>query len=51
MTKEAKNLICTMLNPDPVARITATDALKNPWISVRGEGGRREGGEGGEGRA
>ena len=63
VTKEAKKLICEMLNPDPKSRITATAALKDSWISVsvytcergdecgEGEGGReREGRKGGRER-
>ena len=32
---EAKQLILSMLNPNMKTRITAENALKNPWISVR----------------
>ena len=42
VTKDAKNLIRAMLNPDPLKRYTAAEALRNPWIDVsreRGSGG------------
>lgn len=35
VTPEAKNLINRMLQVNPAARITATDALKHPWIMNR----------------
>lgn len=35
VTEEAKSLIRQMLNPHPDKRITAAEALKNPWISQR----------------
>ena len=35
VTPEAKNLINRMLQVNPAARITATDALKHPWICNR----------------
>lgn len=34
MTHEAKNLINSMLTVNPAKRITATEALKHPWICV-----------------
>uniref|UniRef100_A0A6Q2XMM2 calcium/calmodulin-dependent protein kinase n=1 Tax=Esox lucius TaxID=8010 RepID=A0A6Q2XMM2_ESOLU len=35
VTPEAKDLINKMLTINPVKRVTATDALKHPWIFVR----------------
>lgn len=35
VTSEAKDLIREMLNPNPRTRITAAEALRNPWISNR----------------
>jgi len=35
VTKEAKELIDKMLTVDPKKRITASDALRHPWISDR----------------
>lgn len=35
VTPEAKNLINQMLTVNPFKRITATEALKHPWIYVR----------------
>lgn len=35
VTAEAKNLINSMLTVNPTKRITATQALKHPWISQR----------------
>lgn len=35
VSSEVKQLIREMLNPDPTKRITATQALQNPWISQR----------------
>ena len=35
MTPEAKNLIDSMLNVNPAKRITASGALKHPWICQR----------------
>lgn len=34
VTPEAKNLINQMLTVNPSKRITASDALKHPWICV-----------------
>ena len=34
VSNEVKQLIRDMLNPDPSKRITASQALLNPWISV-----------------
>lgn len=34
VTPEAKNLINSMLTVNPAKRITATEALKHPWICV-----------------
>lgn len=34
VTPEAKNLINQMLTVNPYRRITASDALKHPWICV-----------------
>jgi len=34
VTKDAKNLIRAMLNPDPNKRYTAEEALRDPWIAV-----------------
>jgi serine/threonine protein kinase len=34
VTTEAKRLIDSMLNINPSRRISAADALKNPWITV-----------------
>lgn len=34
VTKEAKDLIRELLNPNPSTRITAEEALTNAWISV-----------------
>lgn len=34
VTVEAKNLINSMLTVNPAKRITASEALKHPWISV-----------------
>lgn len=36
VTPEAKNLINQMLTVNPGKRITASDALKHPWICVSG---------------
>ncbi len=38
VTKEAKNLIRSMLNPNPATRVNAKEALTSPWISVREQG-------------
>lgn len=35
VTAEAKNLINSMLTVNPAKRISATEALKHPWICVR----------------
>jgi len=35
VTTEAKNLINSMLTVNPARRITAAQALRHPWISVR----------------
>jgi len=35
VTKEAKNLIRQMLNPNVDTRIVASEALKSPWICQR----------------
>ena len=35
VTPEAKDLINKMLTINPAKRVTATDALKHPWICVR----------------
>ncbi len=35
VTPEAKDLINSMLTVNPAKRITATEALKHPWICVR----------------
>jgi serine/threonine protein kinase len=32
ISAEAKNLIKSLLNPDPVARYTVTQTLKHPWL-------------------
>lgn len=34
VTPEAKDLINKMLTINPAKRVTATDALKHPWICV-----------------
>lgn len=34
VTAEAKDLINKMLTINPAKRVTATDALKHPWICV-----------------
>lgn len=34
VTPEAKNLINSMLTVNPAKRITASEALKHPWICV-----------------
>lgn len=34
VTPEAKDLINKMLTINPAKRVTATDALKHPWIFV-----------------
>lgn len=34
VTAEAKNLINSMLTVNPAKRISATEALKHPWICV-----------------
>ena len=33
VSREAKNLIDIMLDTDPVKRVTATQALRHPWIA------------------
>ncbi|GIY97159.1 hypothetical protein CEXT_652831 [Caerostris extrusa] len=35
VTPEAKNLINSMLTVNPAKRITASEALKHPWICQR----------------
>jgi len=37
ISKEAKDLIAAMLNTEPDRRISANDALRNPWITGRDE--------------
>eukprot|EP01083_Nonionella_stella_P091993 257333_1 len=37
ISKEAKDLIASMLNTEPDRRISANDALRNPWITGRDE--------------
>lgn len=34
VTPDAKNLINQMLTVNPAKRVTASDALKHPWICV-----------------
>lgn len=36
VSKEAKNFILTLLKPDPHARATSGNALKDPWIAGKG---------------
>jgi len=36
VSKEAKNFILTLLKPDPHARATSANALKDPWIAGKG---------------
>lgn len=46
VTPEAKDLINRMLTINPAKRITASEALKHPWICVSGPrppGGWKEG--------
>lgn len=33
ISAEARDLLAKMLNPDPVARLSATEALRHPWIT------------------
>ena len=32
LTSECRDLMARLLNPDPKARMTVTDALRHPWV-------------------
>ena len=35
LTPECRDLVARLLNPDPKARMTVTDALRHPWVRDR----------------
>jgi serine/threonine protein kinase len=35
LTREARHLIKSLLTVDPTRRITASDALKHPWVTQK----------------
>lgn len=37
ISEDGRDLISRMLQVDPVQRITIEDALRHPWIQVRGQ--------------
>ncbi len=34
LSPECRDLVAHLLNPDPKARMTVTDALRHPWVRI-----------------
>ena len=34
LSPECRDLVARLLNPDPKARMTVTDALRHPWVRL-----------------